>query len=185
MRNHTQTTAVRLVLARKTTVEPTSLSYDHALLEALCFGWIDGQVGRRDEKTYFQRFSPRRTRSTWSQRNTELAMELIGSGRMQPAGLAEIERARADGRWDAAYRQATAELPDDLAAAISADPAATTMLATLTRQNRFAMIFRLNSVTRAETRERKIADYVAMLARGETIYPQRGSTTDSATEQES
>ncbi len=162
---------VLLVLGKKGGTT-TSLTYDQALLEALCVGWIDGQVRRRDEHTFLQRFTPRRPRSPWSERNVGLATRLIDEGRMQPAGLAAVEAARADGRWDAAYRQAGAEVPPDLAAAIAAVPAAQATFEVLTKQNRFAMVFRLGNLRTAAARERKITEYVAMLARGETIYPQ-------------
>jgi hypothetical protein len=102
-RNHADCASVMLVLAKKGTTSPTSLTYDQALEEAICFGWIDGQVRRRDERTYFQRFTPRRARSRWSKRNTTLAERLISDGRMHASGIAEVERAKADGRWDAAY----------------------------------------------------------------------------------
>ena len=162
-----------LVLAKKDTTSPTSLTYDQALEEALCFGWIDGQVRRRDEATYVQRFTPRRARSRWSKRNTAIAERLIGEGRMQAAGMAEVERARADGRWEAAYAgPATARVPDDLAAALAADPKAQAMFERLTSQNRYAILHRIDAVKRPETRTRKIAEFVAMLARGETVHPQ-------------
>jgi uncharacterized protein YdeI (YjbR/CyaY-like superfamily) len=150
---------VWLVLAKKGTLEPTRLSYDDALPEALCHGWIDGQVGRRDAGTYRQRFTPRRPRSAWSRRNV---------------GLAEVQRARADGRWDSAYAgPATIEVPVDLAAALAAQPAAQAMFDILTSQNRFAVLHRVGSAKRADTRARRIEQFVAMLARGETIYPQK------------
>ena len=172
-RNHADRAGVRLVLAKKGTTSPTSLTYDQALEEALCFGWIDGQVRRRDERTYFQRFTPRRARSRWSKRNTTLAERLISDGRMQASGVAEVERAKADGRWEAAYAgPATARVPDDLAAALAAEPKAETMFGRLTSQNRYAILHRIEAVKRPETRARKIAEFVAMLARGETIHPQ-------------
>lgn len=166
-----------LVLAKKGTTSPTSLSYDQALEEAICFGWIDGQVRRRDEGTYLQRFTPRRARSRWSKRNTALAERLIREGRMAAPGLAEIERAKADGRWDAAYDgPATARVPDDLAAALAANPKAKAMFERLTSQNRYAILHRVEAVKRPETRTRKIAEFVATLARGETVYPQARRT---------
>ena len=152
---------------------PTRLTYDEALEEAICFGWIDGQVRRRDEATYFQRFTPRRTRSRWSKRNTALAERLIGEGRMQAPGIAEVERAKADGRWEAAYAGAAAAgVPDDLAAALAAEPDAEAMFRDLSSQNRYAILYRIEAVKRPETRARKIAELVAMLARGETLHPQ-------------
>jgi uncharacterized protein YdeI (YjbR/CyaY-like superfamily) len=168
-----------LVLAKKGTTSPTSLTYDQALEEAICFGWIDGQVRRRDERTYLQRFTPRRARSRWSKRNTRLAERLIGEGRMQASGIAEVERAKADGRWEAAYAgPATARVPDDLAAALAAEPKAKTMFGRLTSQNRYAILHRIEAVKRPETRARKIAEFVAMLARGETVHPQATKNED-------
>ena len=162
-----------LVLAKKGTISPTSLTYDQALEEAICFGWIDGQVRRRDEGTYFQRFTPRRARSRWSKRNTTIAEQLLRDGRMHAAGIAEVERAKADGRWDAAYAgPATARVPDDLAAALAAEPAAEAMFGRLTSQNRYSILHRIEAVKRPGTRARKIAEFVAMLARGETVHPQ-------------
>jgi uncharacterized protein YdeI (YjbR/CyaY-like superfamily) len=162
------------VLAKKGTREPTSLTYDEALEEALCHGWIDGQVRRRDDSTYRQRFTPRRRRSPWSQRNTGIAERLIAEGRMHAAGVAEVERAKEDGRWTAAYAgPAAMEVPDDLAAALAADPKAQAMFRTLSSQNRYAVLHRVTSAKRADTRARRIENFVAMLARGETIYPQK------------
>jgi uncharacterized protein YdeI (YjbR/CyaY-like superfamily) len=172
--HHAEPDGVWLVLAKKGTVEPTSLGYDDALEEALCHGWIDGQVRRRDEATYKQRFTPRRKRSPWSKRNVGIAERLDAEGRMHPAGQAEIERAKADGRWEAAYAgPATIEVPDDLAAALAAEPQARELFERLTSQNRFAVLYRVTTAKRAETRERRIRDFVAMLARGETPYPQK------------
>jgi uncharacterized protein YdeI (YjbR/CyaY-like superfamily) len=172
--NHSETTGVWLVLAKKGTTEPTRLSYDEALEEALCHGWIDGQVRRRDERTYRQRFTPRRARSAWSKRNVAIAQRLADAGRMHAAGVAEVERAHADGRWDAAYAgQASIEMPADLARALDAEPAASAMFATLTSQNRYAILYRIETAKRADTRARRIAQYVAMLTRGETLHPQR------------
>ncbi|GLZ55292.1 YdeI/OmpD-associated family protein [Actinomycetospora sp. NBRC 106378] len=177
--NHTDPVGVWLVLAKKAAFTapdpPTTLVYAEALDEALCFGWIDGQVRRRDELSLFQRFTPRRARSPWSARNVGHVDRLVAAGRMHDAGLAEVERAKADGRWDAAYAgPATATVPDDLAAAIAASPAAAATFATLTSQNRYALIHRLGQLKTARTRDRRIAEYVAMLERGETIYPQGG-----------
>jgi uncharacterized protein YdeI (YjbR/CyaY-like superfamily) len=168
-----------LVLAKKDTTSPTSLTYGQALEEAICFGWIDGQVRRRDERTYFQRFTPRRARSRWSKRNTTLAERLISDGRMRASGIAEVERAKADGRWEAAYAgSATVRVPDDLAAALAAEPKAKAMFRRLTSQNRYAILYRIEAVKRPETRARKIAEFVAMLARGETVHPQTRRNKD-------
>lgn len=168
---------VRLLLAKKGTTAPTRLSHDDALLEALCFGWIDGQVQRVDDATFRQRFTPRRRRSGWSRRNVELAESLIAQGRMHPRGLAEVERARVDGRWAAAYDgPRNIAVPEDLAVALAAEPRAQAMFDILTSQNRYAVLYRIDQAKRADTRQRRIADFVAMLARGETVHPQRRST---------
>lgn len=165
---------VWLVLAKKGTTSPTSLTYAQALQEALCQGWIDGQAKSIDEHVYRQRFTPRRARSLWSKRNVGYVAELIAAGRMQPNGFAEIERAKADGRWDVAYAgPASIEVPEDLATALAAEPAALALFETLTAQNRYAVLHRVVTPVRPETRARRIEQYVAMLARGETPYPQR------------
>jgi uncharacterized protein YdeI (YjbR/CyaY-like superfamily) len=172
--HHVQAPGAWLVLAKKGTTEPTSLTYDQALEEALCHGWIDGQAGRRDESTYKQRFTPRRARSAWSKRNVGIVGRLSTEGRMQAAGLAAVAAAKADGRWDAAYAgSATIEMPDDLAGALDAEPRARAMFEILSSQNRYAVLYRIDAAKRAETRTRRIEQYVAMLARGETIHPQR------------
>jgi uncharacterized protein YdeI (YjbR/CyaY-like superfamily) len=171
--HHDGSDGVWLVLAKKGTTDPTSLSYAQALEEALCHGWIDGQKRSRDATTFTQRFTPRRRASPWSKRNVGIAEELIAARRMQPAGLAEIERAQADGRWAAAYAgQAEASVPADFAAALSANPAAEKMFAELNGANRFAIRYRIETAKRAETRARRIDQFVEMLARGETIHPQ-------------
>ena len=171
--NHTDPDGVWLVLAKKGTERPTSLTYDQALEEALCHGWIDGQARRRDEATYRQRFTPRRKRSAWSKRNTGIAERLGAEGRMQPAGHAEVKRAKADGRWEAAYAgPATIEVPPDLTEALAAEPKAQAMFETLNSQNRYAILYRIATAKRADTRARRIGEFVAMLARGETIHPQ-------------
>lgn len=172
--HHQQATGVWLVLAKKGRTAPTSLSYDQALDEALCQGWIDGQTRRRDDACYLQRFTPRAARSSWSKRNVGIVERLLADGRMRPAGLAAVERAKADGRWEAAYAgPGSIEVPADLAVALSADPRASAMFEILTSQNRYSVLFRIDSAKRADTRARRIQQFVAMLARGETIYPQR------------
>jgi uncharacterized protein YdeI (YjbR/CyaY-like superfamily) len=174
--HHEESEGLWVRLAKKGTTAPTSLTYDEALDEALCHGWIDGQVRRLDEHTYRQRFSPRRARSVWSKRNVSIVERLKSEGRMTPAGLAAVERAKADGRWEAAYSgQATMEVPPDLAAALSAEPAARTMFDILTSQNRYSVLLRIHNAKRADTRARRIEQFVAMLARGETPHPQRRS----------
>jgi len=180
-KHHADPAGVWLVLAKKGTEKPTNLTYDQALEEALCHGWIDGQVRRRDETTYRQRFTPRRSRSSWSKRNTEIVGRLLAEGRMHAAGVAEVERAKSDGRWDAAYAgPASVEVPPDLADALAAEPKAQAMFENLNSQNRYAVLFRVSSAKRAETRARKIEEFVAMLARGETVYPQRRRRTNRA-----
>lgn len=165
---------VWLVLAKKGTTRPTSLTHDDALEVALTFGWIDGQVRRRDDATFRQRFTPRRSRSIWSQRNVAMAERLIDEDRMQPPGLAEVQRAKADGRWAAAYAgPATARVPDDLLAALAENAQAAAMFERLNAQNRYAILFRLDQAKRPETRARRLTTFVAMLARGETIHPQK------------
>ena len=170
----TDSDGVWLVLAKKGTTAPTRLTYDEALEEALCFGWIDGQVGRRDQLTYRQRFTPRRARSAWSKRNVAHAERLLAEGRMAAAGLAAIEAAKADGRWEAAYAgPATIEVPPELGEALARDPRASAMFEALTSQNRYAILYRIELAKRPETRARQIEKFVAMLARGETIHPQK------------
>ncbi len=172
--HHGDPTGVELVLAKKGTTEPTTLTYEQALDEALCHGWIDGQVRRRDELTYRQRFTPRRARSSWSQRNVGLIERLSDEGRMHPAGLAAVERAKADGRWEAAYPgQKTIEVPADLATALAAAPRAKSNFELLSSQNRYAVLYRIHSAKRSDTRIRRIEDFVAMLSRGETLHPQK------------
>ena len=172
--HHADPAGVWLVLAKKGTEKPTSLTYDQALEEALCHGWIDGQAGRRDEATYRQRFTPRRQRSAWSKRNTGIAERLIAEDRMRPAGHAEVQRAKADGRWEAAYAgPASMEVPADLAEALAAEPKAQAMFDGLNSQNRYAILYRIVTAKRADTRARKIEEFVAMLSRGETVHPQK------------
>jgi uncharacterized protein YdeI (YjbR/CyaY-like superfamily) len=172
--HHATSPGVWLVLAKRGGSPGTRLTYQEALEEALCYGWIDGQLRRRDAGSYGQRFTPRRPRSAWSKRNVELAERLIAESRMQPAGKAVVEQARSDGRWRAAYAgSATIEVPDDLAAALAAEPRAGATFAVLTSQNRYAILYRLATAKRPETRSRRLTEFVAMLARGETIYPQR------------
>ena len=160
---------VRLRLTKKGS-SATGITHAQALEVALCFGWIDGQAQSVDADFFIVAFQPRRPQSPWSKINQDHVARLIEEGRMRPAGFAQIERAKADGRWDAAYRQKDAPVPDDLRAALDASPAASAKFDTLGSQNRFAILFRIQSAKRAETRERRIAQYVAMLERGETIY---------------
>ncbi len=174
--HHTTSPGVWLVLAKKAVVAPTSLTYAEALDEALCHGWIDGQTGVRDSTTFLRRFTPRRARSRWSARNVEIIGRLRAEGRMLPAGEAEVERARQDGRWEVAYTGSAAiEVPPDLAAALSANPKAQAMFDVLTSQNRYSILFRIGGAKQAATRARRIDQFVAMLERGETVHPQKRS----------
>ncbi len=173
-RHHDDPNGVWLVIAKKGTTKPTKLTYEQALEAAVAHGWIDGQVGRRDDATYRQRFTARRRRSRWSQRNVQLAERLTAEGRMHPAGQAQVDAARADGRWEAAYPgQAAAVVPPDLAAALDAVPAARARFDAATSQNRYSIVHRVEAAVRADTRARRIEGFVAMLARGETIHPER------------
>jgi uncharacterized protein YdeI (YjbR/CyaY-like superfamily) len=177
--HHERASGVWLTLAKKGVTDPTSLRYDEALEEALCRGWIDGQVQRLDERAYRQRFTPRRPRSMWSKRNVGIVERLTREGRMKPAGIAAVESARADGRWETAYSgQASIEVPTDLAVALLAEPQAQAMFEILTSQNRYAVLLRIGNAKRADTRARRIERFVAMLARGETPYPQRRQLPD-------
>jgi uncharacterized protein YdeI (YjbR/CyaY-like superfamily) len=160
-------------LAKKGTTHPTALSYDEALDEAICFGWIDGQLGRRDDATFRRRFTPRDARSPWSQRNVAIAERMLASGRMHRSGEDQVRQAKADGRWSAAYAgPANMEVPEDLADALIANPRAQAMFQTLTSANRYSILYRIEGAKKTETRARRIAQFVEMLARGETIHPQ-------------
>jgi uncharacterized protein YdeI (YjbR/CyaY-like superfamily) len=162
----------------KTGSGKTTISNAQALDVALCWGWIDGIRKALDNESFLQRFSPRRPRSVWSQVNREHVRRLTDAGRMQPAGRQQVDAAKADGRWDAAYapmRSASAAtIPEDLRAAIAANARAERTFRTLGRQNLFALAFRTNTMRTPAGRERKIATLVAMLARGETIFPEGG-----------
>jgi len=171
--HHADSLGVWLVLAKKGTTDPTAVSYDEALDEAICFGWIDGQLGRRDTSTFRRRFTPRKTRSPWSQRNAAIAEGLIATGRMHRSGENQVRQAKEDGRWEAAYAgQANIEVPKDLLAALSVNPRANAMFEVLTSANRYAILYRLVNAKKPETRARRIDQFVEMLARGETIHPQ-------------
>lgn len=177
--NHATSPGVWLALTKKGGTA-TTLTWQQAVDEALCFGWIDGQARKRDRETSWIRYTPRRPRSSWSQRNVEHVARLEAQGRMTPPGRDAVEAAKADGRWAAAYAPSSeAEMPADLLAAIAADPAAQAMFDVLTRTNRFALIQRLHVVKRAQTRERRIGEFVAMLARHETFYPQKAKPPNS------
>jgi uncharacterized protein YdeI (YjbR/CyaY-like superfamily) len=171
--HHADSPGVRLILGKKGGTL-TALTYDGALDEALCFGWIDGQVDRRDAESYFQRFTPRGPRSNWSLRNVGHIARLESEGRMHPAGQAAVEQAKADGRWELAYAgPAAATTPTDLAEAVAAVPEAQAMFDALTSQNRYALYFRLSQLKPGAARKRRIDAFVGQLSRGETPYPQR------------
>jgi uncharacterized protein YdeI (YjbR/CyaY-like superfamily) len=152
--------------------ETASVSYAEAVEVALAWGWIDGQKGGGDATAWLQRFAPRKPRSIWSKINRDKALALIASGRMQPAGRAEVERAQKDGRWADAYDSPrTAEVPEDLARALARNAKARAAFATLNGANRYAILWRVQTAKKPETRARRIADLVAMLARGEKLHP--------------
>lgn len=149
-----------------------STTYAEALDVALCYGWIDGQSAGLDETFWLQRYTPRGPRSVWSKVNREHIARLTEAGRMRPAGLAAVEQARADGRWDRAYDPPSrATVPEDLQRALDAYPTAAAFFATLDSQNRYAILHRIQTVKKPETRARRIAQFAAMLARGERLYP--------------
>ena len=167
------TVGVGLVISKKGSPVSTLAIVD-ALDVALSFGWIDGIRNSIDEHFFLQSYMPRRPRSMWSQVNRDKVAALIAAGRMRPSGQAEIDRAKADGRWDAAYGTSkTIQVPDDLRAALDASPAASEFFGTLSSQNRFAILFRIGQAKKQETRDRNIAKFVEQLERGETLYPQR------------
>ena len=169
--HHDHSDGVWLRHAKKGAPIP-SVSYQEALEAALCFGWIDGQKRSLDQHQYLQRWTPRRSRSLWSKVNREKVLRYIEEGKMQPSGLAEIERAKKDGRWDAAYdSSSTATVPPELHAAFNDHPGAAEFFATLKSQNRYAVLFRLQTAIKPQTRVRKAQEYAAMLARHETLHP--------------
>jgi uncharacterized protein YdeI (YjbR/CyaY-like superfamily) len=150
----------------------STVTYDEALDVALCYGWIDGQKKGLDGEYWLQRFTPRKARSPWSQINCAKATALIESGLMRPAGLREVERAKADGRWESAYAgQRTIEVPPDLQAALGANPVAQAFFRTLDSTNRYAILYRIHEAKKPETRARRIQKYVAMLAEKRRIHP--------------
>lgn len=169
-KNHATSEGLWLKIAKRGSNEP-SVTYPEAVEIALCWGWIDGQKKSLDDQHYLQRFTPRRARSVWSKINVEKVQGLIEAGRMQAPGQAQIEAARADGRWARAYDSArTSTVPEDLQAALEAEPAAKTFFASINASNRYAILWRIQTAARAETRARRIAQLVGMLARGETIH---------------
>ena len=173
--NHARETELWLKIHKKDSGVPT-VTYAEALEVALCWGWIDGIRKTFDEGAFLQRFTPRGARSVWSQINRDHVARLTAAGRMTPHGQRHVDAAKADGRWEAAYapmRHATeATIPEDLRAAIEANPRALETFRTLKRQNYFALAFRVNNVRTPAGRAKKIAALVAMLARGETIVPE-------------
>jgi uncharacterized protein YdeI (YjbR/CyaY-like superfamily) len=174
-KNHARSDELWLKIHKKGARLPT-VTYAQALDVALCWGWIDGLRKSLDETSFLQRFTPRRPKSIWSQVNRDHVARLVAAGRMTPHGMAQVDAAKADGRWDAAYAPVrSATLPDDLRAAIEASPAARTTLATLDRANVFAMAFRVGNLKTPTKRAEKIATYVEMLARGETLLPRRAA----------
>ena len=160
---------VRLKLRKKSSTAP-GMTWSEALDVALCHGWIDGQAGRYDDDYTLSAFSPRRKNSPWSQINRGHVARLVAEGRMRPAGMAEVERAKADGRWDAAYRQKDAVAPPDLAVALEANPAAAAFLETLTKVERFRIFFRIGAIKTPAVRASRIRDVVEKAARGEQHY---------------
>ena len=169
-KNHARSDGLWLQIAKKGAPEP-SVTYAEAVEIALCWGWIDGQKKGLDDQHFLQRFTPRRARSIWSKVNIGKCAELTKAGRMQPAGQAQIDAARADGRWQQAYDSArTATVPDDLQAALDASPPAKAFFATINASNRYAVLWRVQTAVKPETRARRIAQLVDMLARGEVIH---------------
>jgi uncharacterized protein YdeI (YjbR/CyaY-like superfamily) len=167
---HAETPGIWLRIAKKGT-GVKSVDHDQALEEALRHGWIDGTARRVDDVWFVQKFTPRTRRSRWSKINRDSAERLIAEGRMFPRGLREVAAAKADGRWDAAYAgPARSTVPDDLAAALAASPSAEAFFRTLTSQNRYAILYRVEEAKRQETRARRIEKFVAMLERGETLH---------------
>jgi uncharacterized protein YdeI (YjbR/CyaY-like superfamily) len=169
--HHGRAPGIWLRLAKKAT-GIASIDYSQALEVALCYGWIDGQKKGYDESSWLQKFTPRGAKSIWSKINRDKAQRLIESGRMQPAGMTAIESAQRDGRWDAAYdSQRSAAVPGDLQAALDANPAAQAFFETLNSTNRYAILFRIQTAKKPETRARRIEQFIAMLARNEKLYP--------------
>jgi uncharacterized protein YdeI (YjbR/CyaY-like superfamily) len=149
-----------------------SISRDEAVDAALCHGWIDGQLDKFDDAYWLIRFTPRQSTSKWSEKNRARVLELVALGRVRAAGLSEIERAKKDGRWEAAYaRQSTAEVPDDLRLALSKSKRAKAFFETLDSKNRFSILYRIHDAKKPETRAARIEKFVAMLVAGETLYP--------------
>ncbi|WP_432262445.1 YdeI/OmpD-associated family protein [Cupriavidus sp. TMH.W2] len=169
--NGSTSTGAWLRLAKKGAEQPT-VTYEQALEGALCYGWIDGKKQAESDKYWLQRFTPRSAKSIWSKLNKDRADALIAAGRMRPPGMVQIERAKEDGRWEAAYTSASHSIvPDDLQLALDANPRARKFFATLNSRNRYAILFRVQNAKKPETRARKIEEFVNMLNRGEVFYP--------------
>ena len=169
--NHSTSSGVWLQLAKKG-VDVKSVSYDQAIEVALCFGWIDGQKKALNDQYWLQRVTPRSAKSIWSNINKEKALALIKSGIMAPAGLKEVERAKLDGRWDAAYDSASkSSVPSDFQSALDGNLRAKKFFETLDSRNRYSVLFRIQTAKRAETRAKKISQFVEMLANHENIHP--------------
>jgi uncharacterized protein YdeI (YjbR/CyaY-like superfamily) len=170
-KNHDKAPGIWLRLAKKNS-DRGSVTYQEALESALCYGWIDGQKKSDDEDYWLQKFTPRSARSIWSKINRDKALLLMESGRMAPSGLKEVERAQSDGRWDAAYDSASsAAVPADFQAALDANPRARAFFATLNGSNRYAVLFRIQTAKKAETRAKRIQDFTHMLERHEKLHP--------------
>jgi uncharacterized protein YdeI (YjbR/CyaY-like superfamily) len=168
-RHHAGQPGAWVKLAKKNAPTPT-VTFPEALESALCYGWIDGQSSRYDEHHYLQRFTPRKPRSKWSQINREKVTRLIEAGRMKPAGLAQIEAAKADGRWDDAYApQSRIDVPEDFQQALDANDEAKAFFATLTGSRRYAFLYRLHHVKAPDRRQKRIADYIERLSQKRTL----------------
>lgn len=174
--HHVSSHGVWLKIAKKG-VSSTSITYAQAIDVALVWGWIDGQKGKLDENFWLQRFTARRARSPWSKINRGKAEALIAAGSMEPSGLAEVERAKRDGRWERAYDGATfSRVPADLSAALARNAGALAFFETLDSANRYAILYRVQSAKKSETRAERITRFVAMCGRGETIHAKRRMT---------
>jgi len=171
MQNGSTSAGIWLRIAKKGSGQLT-VTYEQALEVALCHGWIDGQKQTENEAYWLQRFTRRSAKSIWSKLNKGRAEALITAGRMRPSGMREIERAKEDGRWEAAYTSASnSVMPDDLQAALNAHPKASAFFATLNSRNRYAILFRIQNAKKPATRARRIEEFINMLDRGETIHP--------------
>jgi uncharacterized protein YdeI (YjbR/CyaY-like superfamily) len=169
-RHHADHPGIWMRIFKKASVQP-SITYAEALEEALCHGWIDGQKQRSDETSWLQKFTRRGPRSVWSKVNVGHVERLTLAGRMRPAGLAAVAAAQADGRWEKAYHSSrTAEMPEDFLQELARSPKARAFFETITKANRYAIFYRLQSAKRPETRARRLRDFIAMLERGETLH---------------